>query len=199
MRIKKWEIILFAVLALVVGACTLLEVQAKDLSGDLIRLRVVANSDSPEDQRQKLLVRDRVLETAESLMEGSRSREDAERRLAAGLEEIRKAAVQAAGEDCSVRVYLEDELYDTRDYEGFSLPAGTYRSLRVELGEAAGQNWWCCVFPPLCTASSMGQLEQTAEAAGFRQGQIALITEQDGYTLKFKALEFWQWLKNVLN
>ena len=86
---------------------------------------------------------------------------------------------------------LGPELFPTRDYETFSLPAGRYTALRVTIGEGQGHNWWCVVYPALCLSASAGELEAAAQAAGLSDGEIALITgESGGYELKFKALEW---------
>lgn len=85
-------------------------------------------------------------------------------------------------------------MFPTREYEGFTLPAGKYLALRVLIGEGAGRNWWCVVFPPLCAAVS-GDVPSAALAAGLTEEQVGLITESEGYVLKSKAVEFWQSLR----
>ena len=92
----------------------------------------------------------------------------------------------AAGRD--VTVTLSEEYYPTRDYDGFSLPAGRYTSLRVVLGEGEGHNWWCVVYPPLCVTAAEAN-QQAIETLSADTAQI--ITESDGYVLKFKLLELW--------
>lgn len=92
-------------------------------------------------------------------------------------------------------VELTDTAFPTREYDGFTLPAGTYLALRVVIGVGEGHNWWCVVFPPLCTAASSG-VAQTAMAAGLTEDQVGLITEEsEGYVLKFKAVELWEDLR----
>ena len=86
---------------------------------------------------------------------------------------------------------LRPTVFPTREYEDFTLPAGEYLALRVVLGEGEGHNWWCVVFPPLC-AETTSSLSQTAMAAGLTEEEVALITESDGYQLKFKAGELWE-------
>ena len=87
---------------------------------------------------------------------------------------------------------LDREYYPTREYEGVSMPAGTYLSLRVMIGEAKGQNWWCVLYPPLCTSSA--KPESTLKQAGFTPAQIRVLTEGESprYKLKFKFLEFFE-------
>ena len=93
---------------------------------------------------------------------------------------------------------LTDTEFPTREYDGFTLPAGEYLALRVVIGEGAGRNWWCVVFPPLCTAAS-AEVPAAALAAGLTEDQVGLITEEDrGYVLKFKTVEWWEQLRTQL-
>ena len=165
------------------------------LAGQVVRLHVLANSDSDADQALKLQVRDAVLSAAAPLLEGTEDRSQAERSLSAHLQELADvgaSVVAREGYDYPVAVSLEDCWFPTREYEDFALPAGTYRALRVVIGEGAGRNWWCVVFPPLCLASVTETVEQTAALAGLSEDQVGLITGGDGrYVLKFKLLEWW--------
>ena len=105
-----------------------------------------------------------------------------------------------AGSGYDVTVSLGPETYGTRDYASFSLPAGTYPSLRVQIGEAAGKNWWCVVFPTLCTAATSDEAELRAAAGGFDEDEAAWITEeQPEYRLRFKTLEWLQKLKELFS
>ena len=129
-----------------------------------------------------------------------RDRQEAERILRRHLTELEQVAedtVRAAGYAYDVNVELSMTDFPTKEYDGFSLPAGEYLALRVLIGEAAGQNWWCVVFPPLCTAAS-SSVAVTALAAGMDEEQVRLITEEDGYILKFKTVELWQRINEVL-
>ena len=92
---------------------------------------------------------------------------------------------------------MQKEVFPTREYETFSLPAGTYTSLRVTIGEGSGHNWWCVVFPSICMSASMEEFEEAALTAGMTDGEIKLITEEsDGYVLKFKSMELLQKVKD---
>lgn len=158
------------------------------LSQKLIRLHVVANSDSDYDQRLKLDVRDAVLRVTEKA--------GCIEELAALLPEVQKSAEQclhAHGSDHSVAVTLQREVFPTRAYDAFSLPAGPYTALRVTIGAGEGENWWCVAFPSICLCTA-AEIEEVAVAAGFSQKEFRLITE-DGYVLRFKALELIQDLK----
>ena len=168
------------------------------LAEKVVRLHVLANSDTPEDQALKLQVRDRVLEEATLILEASATRTEAEARIRGSILELERLAqetVREAGYDYPVTAELAEVPFPTREYEGFTLPAGEYLALRILIGEAAGQNWWCVVYPPLCTAAS-AEVPACALAAGLSEDQVRLITEEDrGYVLKFKTVEWWQQLR----
>ena len=97
----------------------------------------------------------------------------------------------------AIRVSMETEEFGTRYYETFTLPAGEYPALRVNIGEAKGKNWWCVVFPSLCTAATGTAVEECAEAGGFDDSESSLITGgENHYKLRFKALE---WIQDFLD
>lgn len=198
---RYWELALLLALAVTIlwGAASL--GQQEELGRKVIRLHVIANSDSPEDQALKLRVRDRVLARAQEILEQSADMEQAEQALTTALPELtREARETLAAEGCAqpVQARLEPAEFPTKDYDGFSLPAGKYLALRVIIGQGAGQNWWCVVFPPLCTAAA-SDVPAVALDAGLTDQEVALITEADeGYILKFKSVELWQTLKAKL-
>ncbi len=194
-KLKLWEISLITALCVTLLCGFVMDGSQRELSDKLIRLHVVANSDSGDDQALKLRVRDRVLEALEPVLEGAGSSGEAERRLRDNLELAGSAAEKEltdSGYDYGVTVSLRQEYFPTRDYDGFSLPAGEYTSLRVEIGEAAGHNWWCVVFPPLCTEAAV---KEDMEAMGLTEDESALITEENGYVIKFRLIEIFEKLK----
>lgn len=163
-----------------------------------VRLHVLAQSDSEADQALKLKVRDAVLAGFDEELRSCRNREEAQACLAGQLDAVKAAAdavLEEAGVSYRAVVTLDEERYPTRNYEGFSLPAGTYLSLQVKLGEAAGKNWWCILFPPLCLSAATEPAEQQEEflAAGFTPEEYRVITGSDGrYVLKFRILELFE-------
>ena len=164
---------------------------------DVIRLHVIANSDSEEDQALKLKVRDAIIEYSSPLLDECKTKEEAEAVFALRLdeiEEIAKSVIEREGYGYGVTAELGSEKYPTRDYGDISLPAGTYLSLRVKIASGEGKNWWCVLFPPLCTSLAMGEKEASEELcieAGLTPAQYRLITETDNvrYKIKFKFLE----------
>ena len=157
------------------------------LSGKLIRLHVLAESDSEEDQAKKLCARDAVLALLTPELEGVKSREEAETVIRRLTPAIRLAAEKAAGTQAAVQ--LSREYYPTRRYGTFSLPAGQYFSLRVTLGQGLGHNWWCVVYPPLCAQSAQ---ESLAGAAILSEEDARLLAEDgESYIFRFRLLELW--------
>ena len=197
-KLKFFEIALLIGLAVFLTSGALALRTQDELADKVVRLHVLANSDSEEDQALKLRVRDAVLEQATAILEQSADRREAESRLRGQLLELERIAakeIAAEGYDYPVTVNLENTDFPTKEYDGFTLPAGEYLALRVIIGEGKGQNWWCVVFPPLCTAAS-ADVPASALAAGFSEEEVRLITEDNqGYVLKFKAVEWWETLK----
>lgn len=198
--LKRWVALLglTAAAAAVIFAVQTAALQ-KTLADKTLRLHVVANSDTDADQAQKLRVRDAVLGAVGALTDGCSNRAEAERALGAGLGRVQAAAqsvLDAEGCDLPVRVSLEDQRFGTRTYDTFSLPAGTYRALCVRIGAAQGHNWWCVVFPTLCTAASGEETARIAAAGGFDADETELVTDADGYVLRFKLLE---WLDELFS
>lgn len=195
-KLKLFEIALLAGLAVFLASGGLaLRAQAQ-LADRVVRLHVLANSDGEEDQALKLLVRDRVLARATELLTRAGDRTEAESLLRAALPELEALAareLRAKGCDYPVTAELTDTEFPTREYDGFTLPAGEYLALRVVIGEGAGRNWWCVVFPPLCLGSVTEESVETAAEGVLSEDQVALITGQDGgYVLKFRLIEWWQ-------
>jgi len=161
---------------------------------DVLRLHVIAESDSEADQALKLRVRDAVLDCVSEKVEKCTSFGEANAAVGAMLGKIRAAAEACVREhraDCSVEVVLSPEKYPRRDYGSSCLPAGVYQSLRVTLGEGAGKNWWCVLFPTVCIRFADGTAGEDAYvAAGFTPEEYRIITGDSGeWKVKFRILE----------
>ena len=192
-KLKTWEVaLMLGVLTAVVTAGWLGREQ-RELAGSVIRFHVVANSDSAEDQKLKLAVRDRVLARVEELYPQDATLAQAQAALEGNLNLLAAAGrevVEEQGYDYPVAASLEERWFPTREYEGFALPAGNYTALRLTIGEGKGQNWWCVAFPPLCLGAASETVDQALEAGHFTLDQGALVTgDGGGYVLKFKAME----------
>ena len=199
LRDVPWRRVLALFVACLVCTALWAEATQVQLASQVIRLHVLANSDSEEDQALKLEVRDRVLETTSALLAGETEPQAAAVLLDQHLDDIAQTAAQeisAQGHDDRVEVRLEQTWFPTRQYQGISLPAGNYLALRVLIGAAKGHNWWCVVFPNLCLPAVS---ERALEASTLTPGQISLLQEEEtSYVFRFKTLEFWQSLKHRL-
>ena len=194
-RLHLWEAALLLAFGLTLTAGVWASASESALAGQVLRLHVVANSDTDADQALKLLVRDAVLARAGVLLDGVEDRAGAEQILSAHLDELARAGADVlAAQGCGdrVEVAITGQWFPTKRYDGFSLPAGQYRALKVTIGAGQGHNWWCVVFPPLCLGSVTEQSVETAAEGVLDDGQVALITGQDGgYVLKFRLIEWW--------
>lgn len=201
-RLRRWELALLLGLAAALLLGLWLEREQSDLADSVLRLHVLANSDSESDQALKLKVRDRVLAEAEAILPGEASVEEAARTLKENLSRLAAAGAEVVAQEgysYPVSASLEETWFPTKEYEDFALPAGRYQALRIVIGEGEGQNWWCVVFPPLCLGSVSESTRETALEAGMEEQQVALLTgETEGYVVKFKVLELWEKIKAAL-
>ncbi len=155
------------------------------LRDSTLRLHVKANSDSAADQALKLQVRDAVLAQTGDLFARQTDKAQAIQAAQANLDRIQAAAEEAvakAGSQQAVRVYLTNMYFDTTVYDRFTLPAGRYDALRVELGSSQGHNWFCVLYPGLC-------LPAAEEKTYADPAQQTLLEESGGYEIRFAALE----------
>ena len=178
-RKRVAALVLLIVSALTVSVCAALQAQQQRMSEKIIRLHVVANSDSSADQSIKLHVRDAVLAAARKALQGADDPQQAIAQALPQLEAAANAALAAQGSRDTASVSFRRELFPTREYDTFSLPSGVYRSLRVTIGAGGGHNWWCVIFPSLCVPATADGFVQTAEAGGFTRAEIGLMTQAD--------------------
>lgn len=171
------------------------------LRNELIRLHVVAASDSDEDQAIKLRVRDAVVESLRSEIQNLTDAEQAKAYLQENLPKIEAIAnqvLQEAGCGDLATVSLAVEEFTTRVYDTFTLPAGIYDALRITIGEGAGKNWWCVVFPSLCLPATSEGFEDVACGAGFSEDLIHTLEGAEGYEVRFFLLDCLGSLENFL-
>ncbi|MDE5885929.1 MAG: stage II sporulation protein R [Oscillospiraceae bacterium] len=167
----------------------------ENLKHDVLRLHILANSDSDEDQALKLQVRDALLEQSEELFAGCETLEDMKQTVLtkqAEIQEIAEKTLRDAGCTDSVKVSLEKTRFDVREYENFTMPAGEYDALRILIGEAQGHNWWCVMYPPLCIP--VAEPEQY-----FDDDTVELLEYPEKYEIKFKCVEIWEKLTQKNN
>lgn len=199
-RALPWRQLTGLFCILLVLACFWLDQEQNHLADQLLRLHVLANSDTEEDQALKLRVRDELLVQVQPWLETQADVAGVKDELRGRLPELSQMAervIAQEGYDYPVHVELEETWFPTRNYDGFALPAGQYEALRVVIGEGEGRNWWCVVFPPLCLETSTERITQTASEAGLEDQEVFLILEdEDEYVIKFRAIEIWETLKH---
>lgn len=186
-----------------VCAISYVEAVSQDLSDSVLRLHVIANSDSVEDQNLKYMVRDNVLAYMNELCLNVSSKEEAIAIATSHLEDFKQIAfdtITANGFDYPVSVEIGNFDFPTKTYGDISLPSGFYDALRIKIGEASGQNWWCVMFPPLCFVDVSSGIVPDASKDQMKSNlsdeEFSLISSED-MDFKFKLVEFFQNL-NIL-
>ena len=166
---------------------------------NVLRLHVTANSDSPADQRVKLLVRDAILTAGADCFADADSESQAEARLAPALHTMQVAAERVLRENgfaYTASVKLTTEYFATRSYGDVTLPAGNYRALRITLGRGEGKNWWCVMFPPLCLPAAQKSQSDDDAYAVWNGAGAGVVHPENGYEIRFRIIEIaeavWQ-------
>ena len=186
---KRVAVVLIAVALVMLG---MLIADRQRLREDLIRLHVVANSDSDEDQAVKLQVRDAIISNLRHQMENLTDIGQAKAYLQEHLpqlEAIANRVLEGAGFSDRAAISLTDEEFPLREYDTFSLPSGIYQSLRIVIGDGEGHNWWCVVFPSLCFSATSEGVEDVAVSYGFSDTLADTLTQEDGYAIRFFLLD----------
>lgn len=170
----------------------------EEIPSQVLRLHILANSDSQADQSLKLEVRDRILQESAGMMNGVRDKSEAEQAVSERLEQIRRIAedeIRKQGYAYPVGVQLAKTYFTTRTYGDVTLPAGDYDALEVTIGSGKGHNWWCVIFPPLClpAAQDPKQLDDV-----LNPNELKIVRGGGGYEIKFKTVEYYEQLKQWL-
>ena len=168
-----------------------------DLQNDVLRLHIIANSDSDKDQQLKLKVRDRVLKECSYIFEGAESIEEVTEKARENLDLIRDTARKEITEngflyDVSCEVVKMD--FDKKVYEEFTMPKGFYNALRIKIGKAEGKNWWCVMYPPLCVPAATDE----DLSLYLSDEEIDIIKNPQKYEVKFKCVEIYEKIKEKL-
>ena len=195
--LKRMFLCFLAVCVVYLGA---LIADREKLKSELVRLHVVAASDSAEDQAIKLRVRDAVLESLQDALSDVTDPRQARAYIEANLPKIEKVANQvlaAAGCGDVATVKLQAEEFTARVYDTFSLPAGIYDALRITIGAGQGRNWWCVVFPSLCLPATGEGFEAVAAGAGFSDTLTGTLTEE--YEVRFLLLDLLGQVENFFH
>ena len=203
---KRWVLATLVIIMILYAAGTGIFQEVR--RDDLIRLHVIANSDSPEDQALKLRVRDQLLLRFGQIFKDARTMDQARALIEANLEELEKTAlaeINNQGYDYQVSAQLGIFPFPTKVYGNEVYPAGRYEALRVVIGEGKGANWWCVMFPPLCFVDvSTGVTGNVNEdAADMEADTGSRDYNQNEVVYTFKLAEWWssfrQWLGNIFS
>ncbi len=174
------------------------EVRCDELRQGVLRLHIIANSDESADQNLKLAVRDAILENSVDIFKQCNNVDDAVLTASGSVDaiaDIANSVIKENGFDYSAAVSVGDSYFDTREYEDFTLPAGTYKSLIVKLGEAEGKNWWCVVFPCVCVPTAYdASLSDSVSSEAAETAQNA-----PKYQIKFKTVEIYEEIKKIFS
>lgn len=186
------------VVAILFSICSFAKT-SEEIRSDVLRLHVIANSDTSVDQNLKLRLRDYILQEGKDIFNGSVNVENAVEKIEPVLPELEKSAnafVNQAGFDYDVKISLSNEYFTTRTYETVTLPAGKYLALRVVIGSGEGHNWWCVMFPPMCVpaADKKDEIENV-----FSEKEIKLVESKPKYEPRFKVVEIYEQLKEIIS
>lgn len=197
LKIVKFSLLCFVLFLLiyVVG----IAVDKHTIRNDVIRFHVLANSDDLHDQNVKMYVRSLILDYLRDCEQNWASQSEAKEYLQKHIDEIEElidSKLKLHGIDQCVKVTLTKERFGIRTYETFTLPSGVYDSLRVELGEAKGKNWWCVIFPTLCMPETVQAFEDKAVSCGFDQSLVDTISNNGEYEIRFYILDCFGRLEN---
>ena len=198
--LKKIEISVLVglILTILVGGVTTFAADCNQIREDVLRLHILANSDSEEDQALKLKVRDRILTEMGSTFETPETLEEAKNSAADHLKQVKEIAqdeIARNGYDYTVNAEIVNMYFTTRQYDTFILPAGMYDAVRITIGKAEGKNWWCVLYPPLCLPAAQ---PQEALEKGFNEDEADLVTKSPKYEVRFAVVEWFEDLKNNL-
>lgn len=180
-------------LAIIVSVTCFGEKNANDLRENVLRIHILANSDSTEDQELKIKVRDRILKETENLFYNVKTKNDAQEVTQENINKIINIArdeIKNNGYDYPVTAEIKETFFDTRIYDNVTLPAGNYDALRLSIGSGKGQNWWCVMFPQLCIPS--------VKEKNFTEDEKEIISSPK-YKPQFASVELFQKAKNVLS
>ncbi len=168
---------------------------SENISSQIFRLHILANSDSIEDQQLKLKVRDNILANSEELFTNCQTLEEiinVSKQNIKYFQKIAENTIKENGYTYPIKVYVDKEYFNTRHYDKITLPSGIYNALKIEIGKAKGHNWWCVMFPAICLpAVSDDEINKILS-----DDEIELINSNDKYEIRFKIVEIYEKIKS---
>lgn len=199
-KIHRVEIAMFIGLLISVVCCFSNVIgQSEDISNHILRLHILANSDTEEDQRLKLQVRDEILNNFKFDYSDDSNLYEIERQVEnerVNIERVARDFIEKAGYDYDVESELVSMYFDTREYDNFAMPAGKYDALRIKIGEAKGHNWWCVLVPSLCVPAANGEVNEKIEDV-LNDQQQNLIETGCKTEVRFAVIEIYEYIKNL--
>ena len=205
-NISRILIILFLlILFLIINIKYYTSAVSNDLKENIFRLHIIANSDSEEDQELKIKVRDSIIDYIEKIEDECKTKDDVIKIVNSNIKELEDIAIKTItenGYDYDVTLEIGEFYFPTKYYGNISMPAGIYDALKIKIGNATGQNWWCSLFPPLCfTDISSGIVDEEAKTNlknNLDYEEYSIVTStSNSYKFKFKLIEILN-LKNIL-
>ena len=201
--IKRFFVVLFLFCIFVfISALSYVNAVSEDIADSVFRLHVIANSDSSEDQALKYKVRDAILDYMDNITENCTSKEEVISLANENKEEmcnIAKETISENGYDYGVSIEIGNFEFPTKQYGDISLPAGYYDAVRVKIGEAGGQNWWCVMFPPLCFVDVTSGVVPNESKEIIKENlnndeEYSIISDKEdiGIQFKFSLIEFFK-------
>ena len=190
--------VLFGLICAIALSFARFEMRCDELRQGVLRLHIIANSDSDADQSLKLAVRDEILKNAVDIFKDCNNVDDAVLTATDSIDAINGIAnsvIKQNGFDYEATVSVGDSYFDTRKYDDFTLPAGTYKSLIVNLGESSGKNWWCVVFPCVCVPSAA----DASLSDSVSDGAAKTAENAAKYQIKFKTVEIYEEIKKIFS
>lgn len=197
MKLKAIDLALFITLIICIGATVTFEKTCEGVREDILRLHVIANSDSQSDQALKLKVRDSLLKNSKNLFTHCEDIISAEKAVGTSLLSLKQTAqraVYAGGYSYKVRVALGKSYFPTRVYDNITLPAGYYNALKIIIGEGKGQNWWCVMFPSLCLPTACKKEDKLSEV--LTEKEMKLVLSKPKYEVRFWLVEKYYDIRN---
>lgn len=200
-KTKRFILILLLLLIYcMICAFSYVNAVSNNIQNSVFRLHVIANSDSPEDQNLKYIVRDKVLEYINIISDSSSSKENIIALANKNINEIQKIAentIHENGYNYSVNLSIGNFAFPTKSYGDITFPAGFYDALKIEIGEAKGQNWWCVMFPPLCfvdvTSGIVPEESKENIKENLSEEEYKLLSDtSNDIRFKFKIVEMFQ-------
>ena len=187
---------LLLIFTLLFGSLSYTNDASNDISTKVLRMHVLANSNSIDDQRLKIAVKNNILKSTQELFTDCNNLEESIEIAQSNTELIKASAqevIKKYNKNYDVKVYVDNEFFDVREYKDFTLPSGNYNTVKVVIGEGKGKNWWCVMYPAVCISACSDDFDKA-----LTNEEKKLITSKK-YIPKFKILEIINKIKNKIN